>query len=296
MIEQAASEDVFMPPPPQTLTRFYGTLDFAMDLFRHRTIALVHVSKMNDPFDPYFEFLNDFGDRYGAILKWIRQNKDDGEVRWFKRAFPYDAWVQAVRRIRELNSGLRSSVFLFCASASIEGLHPSQNLYMWGHYGNGHRGVAVEFNSESVAASVVQHQLALHPTFKWEARVWTPVLYQERLDRLSAGDFYDFVKTTGEAEYTTRLLRQLNTISRIKSPVWKPEQEWRLLWRNDEIAPEVYHIPIEAAGIKTIFVGMRVDELKVAEIAGAARANFPDAKVVRGRTRLGEFALDFEPI
>lgn len=295
MIERD-NEEIFLPPPPETLTRFYGTIDYAKDLLGHREIALVHVSKLNDPFDPYFEFLNDFGDRYGAIVKWVREHKGYSEVSRFKKAFPYSSWQTAVQKMREANGRLRSSVFLFCASAPMEGYHPSQNLYMWGHYGNGHRGIAIEFNSENVAASVLRHGIALDPTADPEARLWTPVLYREQLDKISPGDFYDFVMTIGKAENATRLAKHFNIISRIKSSVWKPEQEWRLLWRNDEIAPQIYRIPIEPAAIKTIFIGLRVDERIAGEIACTARAKFPDARVVQCRARPGEFALDFEPV
>lgn len=290
------SDEIFLPPPPETLTRFYGTLDYAIDLLRNHEIALVHASKMNDPFDPYFEFLNDFGDRYGAILNWIRDHRGDREVRQFKRAFPYSSWDVAVRGIREKNNVLRSSVFLFCASAPMDGYRPSQNLYMWGHYGSGHRGVAIEFNSTSVAASVRRHQIAINSQFKAEIRPWTPVLYKERLEKISAGDFYEFIMSTERTVHTTQLVRQLNTISRVKSPVWKPEQEWRLLWRNDEIEPNIYCIPIEPSAIKTIFIGLRIEERTAEEIANVARANFPDASVVQCRARPGEFALDFNPI
>lgn len=81
--------EIFLPPPPPHLTRFYGCIDFARDVFQTKSIALVHVSKMNDPFDPYFEFLTDFEDRYAPILKWIKDNHRAREVRWFKDHMPY---------------------------------------------------------------------------------------------------------------------------------------------------------------------------------------------------------------
>lgn len=39
---------------PQQVVRFYGNVDYAMDVIKNRQIAFVHVSTLNDPFDPYY--------------------------------------------------------------------------------------------------------------------------------------------------------------------------------------------------------------------------------------------------
>ena len=38
--------------PPAAVTRFYGKVDYALDVIRNKQIAFVHVSLLNDPFDP----------------------------------------------------------------------------------------------------------------------------------------------------------------------------------------------------------------------------------------------------
>ena len=45
-------------------------------------------------------------------------------------------------------AGLRANTFVLCASAPTEALHPKESIYMWGHYGNGHRGIAIEFDRQ----------------------------------------------------------------------------------------------------------------------------------------------------
>ena len=49
---------------PQYVTRFYGTTDFALDVIQNKQIAFVHVSLLNDPFDPYCFWETDFSDSY----------------------------------------------------------------------------------------------------------------------------------------------------------------------------------------------------------------------------------------
>jgi hypothetical protein len=285
-----------MPAPPAYVTRFYGTIDYARDVFQTKSIALVHVSRMNDPFDPYFEFVNDFDGRYGTMIKWIEKNHGVKEARWFKGVMPFPSWANAVRNIEKLNADLRANLFLFCASAPLADLEPSHNLYMWGHYCAGHRGVAIEFDAERVAVSVVEHQTKTHPKWSKEQRVWAPVLYQDKIEGLTAADIYDFLKAPPEKELETKLVDQLNTVSRVKSTVWRPEQEWRLMWRNDEVETGIYKLPILPGSVHRVFVGLRVAEDRTADIAAECRAAFPEADILKASPRLGEFAVDFRPV
>src|ERR1700680_3680296 len=102
--------EIFLPSPPTYLTRFYGNIDYARDVFQTSSITFVHTSCMNDPFDPYFEFINDFADRYGAIVKWIRDAYGTKEVRWFKDIMPYTPWVKTVNDVKQKNAASRSSL------------------------------------------------------------------------------------------------------------------------------------------------------------------------------------------
>jgi len=65
---------------PQQVTRFYGTVDYAMDVVANRQIAFVHVSMLNDPFDPYCFFETDFGESYPNLIAFMK-----------KPAYPVDA-------------------------------------------------------------------------------------------------------------------------------------------------------------------------------------------------------------
>jgi hypothetical protein len=288
--------EIFLPPPPAYLTRFYGNIDNARDVFKTKSITFVRVSRMNDPFDPYFEFVNDFENRYGAIIERIRDAHGPKEVRWFKGIMPYNSWIKVVNDIKEKNEYLRSSSFLFCASAPHGGTEPSHNLYMWGHYCAGHRGIAIEFDAERVASSLVEHQTRINPNWSKELKVWIPVIYQDKIERLTPEDFYDFLKASAQEELVTKLAVQLNTVSRIKSTVWRPEQEWRLMWRNDEVEPEIYKVPILSGSVHRVFIGLRVADELAARIAAECRAAFPGADILKGAARPGEFALDFRAI
>ena len=287
---------IFMRAPPARLTRFFGNLDFAKDVFHSRSITLVRATLMNDPFDPYFEFLTDFDDHYRAILKWIEANHGPGDVRWFKERMPYQAWSNFLRDINRKNANFKKNTFILCASASLGDLEPAHNLYMWGHYCAGHRGVAIEFDAETVAVSMIKHQVNIHPEWERDRKLWTRMIYRDTVVRLSAGDLYEFMKLPPEHEAESRLYRHLNTISRIKSTAWQPEQEWRLMWQNDEAEGDIYKVPIQRGSVRRVIIGLRVADDDAAQVAAACREGFPDAEVVRASARRGEFALDFRPM
>jgi Protein of unknown function (DUF2971) len=141
---------------PTTVTRFYGSVDFAVDAIENRQIALVHVKALNDPFDPYCVFETDFGDTYQNFLAAVAKAYPRDAL-WFSEHMTPSSWEQLVTSIKEFLAGVRESTFVLSTSASNCGCHPTDNLYMWGHYANGHRGPAIEFDTKALRSAVLKH-------------------------------------------------------------------------------------------------------------------------------------------
>jgi hypothetical protein len=129
---------------PATVTRFYGTVNYALDVIRTREIAFVHVSMLNDPFDPYCFFETDFEGKYPNLLRYVQQHHPK-HMPWFRAQVTPQSWGKTVRDLRAHLDDYRKHTFILSTSAPLADTHPKGNLYMWGHYGNGHRGVAIEF-------------------------------------------------------------------------------------------------------------------------------------------------------
>jgi hypothetical protein len=141
---------------PPHVTRFYGTVDYAIDVIKNMHIAYVHTSMLNYPFDPYCFFETDFGDSYQNLLKYVRANHS-ADMPWFRSQVTAQSWGGTVRDLKAYLQKLRAYMFMLSTSAATETLHPKDNLYMWGHYGMGHRGVAIEFDTEKLTAAVLRH-------------------------------------------------------------------------------------------------------------------------------------------
>ena len=234
---------------PTGVTRFYGNMSFGLDVLENRQIALVRVTLLNDPFDPYGFFETDFGN-YINLLKYVQTHhaKDRG---WFRNHVTAQSWGKTERDLTAYMAGLRNDTFVLSASAPDGGTHPKDNLYMWAHYGNGHRGFAIEFDSAALAEVVLAHHCSEGGAPLIGERPWVQMEYARSFRPISAEDVYQFLRQCNEVARRKRqpeptpLDRYYRQLSVIKSDVWHSENEWRLMWRSTTETGGVYKIPIK---------------------------------------------------
>jgi hypothetical protein len=82
---------------PQQVMRFYGNVDYAMDVIKNRQIAFVHVSMLNDPFDPYYFFETDFGESHQNLIAHVSRNHPSDRP-WFRARVTAQSWGQTRQR------------------------------------------------------------------------------------------------------------------------------------------------------------------------------------------------------
>jgi hypothetical protein len=286
--------------PPETVTRFWGNVDFALDVLNNRQIAFVHVSVLNDPFDPYCFFETDFGESYPNLIRYVRDNHSH-DLGWFRAHVTALSWGQTVRELRNYLQKLREFSFVLSTSSTKEGVEPKDNLYMWGHYGQGHRGIAIEFDTQSLANAVIAHHEAETLAPFTESSVWASVEYTERFAPITAAQIFEFMKQEKRLEdrkitarHPTSLDVYYSRMSVIKSTVWEREAEWRLMWRSTDTKPPIYQCPIGVDAIRRIFLGLDFPPARVDEVVASTRATFPVSSVFRARKRHGDLALEFD--
>ena len=286
-------------PTPSTVTRFYGNVDFALDVIRNTQIIFVHVSLLNDPFDPYCFFETDFDGKYTNLLRHVRQHHPK-DMPWFRAQVTPLSWGKTVRDLHVHLDKIRTTTFMLSTSASVPGgLHPTDNLYMWGHYGNGHRGVAIEFDTEKLAAAVLKHHETENSAPLNEKSVWSKVEYAKTFTPIAAEDVFVFLKQEKLLELgkistrrETPLDQYYRRMSIIKSDVWQSENEWRLMWRSLTIAPPIYKCPITRECVSNIHIGLSFAG-DASAFADEAKRAFPSAGIFQAIKRHGDLALDF---
>ncbi len=280
---------------PQQVTRFYGIVDYAMDVIKNRQVAFVHASMLNDPFDPYCFFETDFGDSYQNLIAHVERNHPRDHLR-FKAHVTPQSWGQAVKDLKARLQMVRETAFVLSTSASDSGLYPKDNLYMWGHYAKGHRGLAIEFDTRALASAVLKHHEAENGKPLEESNVWAKIEYTKTFSPISAEHIYECLKQEIEkatVKVTTQLDLYFSRMTIIKSDVWQSENEWRLIWGNTDTEEKIYKCPIGEDAIVNILLGMNFASEKTKELIDTAKQNFPAASIFRAYKRHGDLALEF---
>jgi hypothetical protein len=281
---------------PQHVIRFYGNTDYALECIALKQITFVHVEQLNDPFDPVLDLITDFNDNYAALLSHILINQSS-QLASFKERLPEQNWKDSVASLSNLASAIRATMFVFSTCAVREGSHPRNNLYMWGLYGNGHRGVAIEFNT-TVLADIFMKQGAPNSEPRW----WK-MDYKKEIPKISCEDIIEWVmnaqpKADNLEAYGPKLSSKIRQILHSKGEVWKSEDEWRLVGENDETKLKIMRQDIPSCAVTALYLGCRAaeqEQLRNAFVYETQR-HFPKANVFRANMRPGEFALDFEKI
>jgi hypothetical protein len=278
---------------PTNVVRFYGNEDYAVETIARQQIAFVHVSKLNDPFDPYFFFETDFGVSYKKLLGWVEKNHPDA-LSWFRRHVTADSLGQAVKDVRQGMEQLRDTSFIFSCSAVTKDFHPKNNLYMWGHYGNGHRGVALEFDARKVA-SVFRKPTG--ETFAPES-VWIRIEYEAKFAPITCAMFFDFFRNEYEGSGgLTSLETYYDRLTRVKSIVWQKEEEWRLFYQpRDKTRLKVHRELVPPESLTAVYIGLQASRGSEADIVFETRKHFPSAKIFRAHKKPGFTELKFRQI
>jgi Protein of unknown function (DUF2971) len=281
---------------PKLVVRFYGNLDFALDAISSRQIALIHVSKINDPFDPYFYFETDFNEDYDRLMAYVR-DRHVADLDLFKRLRPEENWSQNMAAIKAYFQELRDSTYPFSTVADEDGKHPVNNLYMWGHYANGHRGVAIEFDPVEIGKTVLteynqvqSEELQLHD-------IWAKVKYVSDVSPVTAEMYFDFAKKfIDDAWGKSKLHEYYEAISNVKSEIWKNEREWRLHVQRHDTRARVLKYSIGAAAIKGVYLGLKAPTSSTADFKSKCKVGAPPRNCLKPNKAVGQIALEFHEV
>ena len=285
---------------PQLVMRFYGNIDYAVQCIGFKEITFLHADKLNDPFDPHFFFTTDFSEDYEALIDCVQQNHLN-DLQNFRDRLPQDNWKQFVDGIEKYFNSLRNNTFLFSTSAINKDKHPKDNLYMWSHYGNGHRGVAIEFDTALLARAVLAKSRTLAGEETHINEVWSEINYTAKLPKITCESIFEFVinrcEKRDEVEREgTELEKIIQLMVRSKSSEWRIENEWRLMWRNDETKLKIQRLDLLDGTITALYLGCLVTDYLKDSLVFETKRNFPNGEVFMGKKARGDFALVFEQL
>ncbi len=287
-----------MAVPPKRVVRFYSNTDYAMQAIGFREITYVRIDQLNDPFDPPFFFITDFGNSYADLFDYVRRNHKE-DIQNFSSRLPQENWERLLKNITEELTSIRNSTFIFSACAVTENQHPKDNLYMWSHYGNGHRGIAIEFDTALLTKAVSIKNKTLNGEETQADDVWNKIDYPITLPKITCEMIYQAIMSAHkefdiEAWRRTKFSDIMAVILRSKSLVWKVENEWRLMWRNNETDLKIERLILLDETITALYLGCRVTDPLKQSLISQVRRSFPKALVYDSKKVHGEFAIKFE--
>ncbi len=287
-----------MAIPPQHVVRFYGNTDYAMQALGFKEITFVHIDQLNDPFDPHVFFTTDFDNDYAVLIGYVQQYHT-GDLQNFSTRLPQENWEGYLENIANRFTFLRNSIFIFSTCAVSEQKHPKDNLYMWSHYGNGHRGVAIEFDTVLLTKAISTKSKILTGEETQIDEVRNKINYTPTLPKITCESIYEAVMSAPE-EFNIEAWRRpkfneiMSLMLRSKSLVWEVEDEWRLMWHNDETNLKIQRLNLPDDTITALYLGCRVTEPLKDNLVSQLRRSFPNAVAYCGKKANGDFALDFE--
>jgi len=274
-----------MPPPPKKVVRFYGNADFALETVALNEITFIHSDKFNDPFDPNYTVKNEFSD-HAELANWVKKHHPDF-LDYFLKHFPASNNLNTVNeKVTKEIKKLFKNTYIFSTCKPMT-KYPDRT-YMWGHYGNGHRGVAIEFDLEKL------QQLS------WKGKrgdfLTQEMEYHDNSPKISCEEYFEFMmfKTKHPAFTERKIMEKLNKVFSWKHKDWELENEYRLMWRNDKTNLSFIRKPLMPATITSIYLGCRIDKKLAQKFEKEIRNKHPNANLYAARQNVDK--LEFERI
>ncbi len=162
-------------PIPPKLYKFQSVSDNTIKNLRNRHIYFSKPEKLNDPFDCAIPFVlgeaetqDELQEAFGNLLKRIQNEKtiDDIEsaIRKAKEQFLTNGkanqkFRNEVIRISKLSIDEVRQEYKELGIACFSKVAPDNNILMWSHYADGHRGICLEFDTRYSPFNEVQKVL-----------------------------------------------------------------------------------------------------------------------------------------
>lgn len=278
---------------PASLYKYRKVDKYSLDNLESSTLHLNFASSFNDPYDSAMKFDPLFGLTYPELLlKNVNHLTFDQRNRIISADDPISELVNAiyseldepydkqeaktlVRVIKErestlieqqivpINSFIQNSYKICSLSKRLD------SLPLWAHYGDNHRGFAMEYDFSSLLFDDLIGLL-----------LW-PVIYTGVFDASA------LLQGVGEKKEFNNLAALIAALH--KSPDWKYEEEWRVVLIDGYNEPP-RNMP---APLKTVFLGAKIPEEEEVKVIQAARK--ADVPVFKMRLVPHEFRMEAVP-
>jgi hypothetical protein len=256
---------------PSSLFKYQSlTSPHTIENLQKRQIWYSKPEKLNDPFDCATPYLIDMDvdedewqSAYKQFLRMTRNGISKAQAEEVKtRYYPdgklsqkfKDDYPNFVIGLIDRNPRTYEKIGVCCLAEEPD------NILMWSHYSNGHRGICIEFDTKYIP---------FNDSFK--------------IHRVQYKKNYPVIRLASLISRT--LLNQMPLLT--KSIKWKYEKEWRLLHVKGDTAVEY-----EAKALKAIYFGCALSNKEIEKIVTLPARSAPELYRMKRSER--EFKLEVE--
>lgn len=272
-------------PIPDRVVHFYSNIDYALECIGLKEITFIRREKVNDPFDPWMKILFEFNN-YDQMLVWEIENKPQKHVDEFRVRISESQFNDNLKKIMDREDNFRKNYFLFSTCAPTTDTPPEHNLYMWGHYANGHRGVAVEFDTKKLNNELREKNIKEDVVQKIRYSNDIPRISFEMMDRFLMSKDND----------AREIFNIIDLTVRTKSINWAQENEWRLVNHKDNTTINILRVPLPDNAITHIYLGSEIYKTEEDRIVEEARRLHPHAIISKAIKCKDKIGLEFQKI
>jgi hypothetical protein len=245
-------------PNVTALFKYSPVTEYSLDSLRTSDFWFSTPRSFNDPFDCAITLAED------ALQESVEHalRSITADPRYVAGSIPPERW-QADERDAQAFTAFRNRLFSVLDNAGVLCLAEAcDDLLMWGHYGNSHRGICIGFQRDP---STVLGKAA------------QPVNYRSDYPRLSFADFDPAINP-----------RSLDWLWLTKAAAWSYEREWRVLM------PQGNRLYSMDAPITTVVFGACISDVDRRTVVEAAAAGGHSPAFVQAMPSRNRFELELE--
>lgn len=227
-------------------------------LFKERKLHFSLPSQFNDPFDSKLHFIvTGSDDEIKRVIGEKFTGTDEKKIELFRQVKEKKVSLETVFDVSFKD--LQDSNAVFCLSEN------PNNILMWSHYANGHKGVCLGFHNSLFAGSnSIKLEDGQFGTFsevyKYGHVPTIKVLYQDQLPKP-----YNMV---------TMNMLDLDAFTRTKSVQWSYEQEHRLVIPKSLFNNETHTAIYDRSSLAEVYLGVNSCENDIAATIKLIKENF----------------------
>ncbi len=229
---------------------------FIERIFTHNELYFPSPKQFNDPFDSRNPVSYE-----GTISEWEKYLGDR-----IDKYIPNLTTEQRQIKIKELaKKALNESIFDDLPNSYIDAMgvfcmtEKNDNILMWSHYANSHKGICLEFQS-----------ISTNPFF----------IIAQKMNYESKYSKPNMLRSRNEEKMQATLLT--------KSKDWEYEKEWRII--NHDNGPGVYNFPAEL--LTGVIFGCSIEEEDKNLIKNLSLSRNPKPKIYQAKKKKNNFGLD----